>query len=1427
MKTDSYACLLTALGMLSAVVAINHGCSETFTPPYETGTISVIKYPSSFTAEPTVSLDESSGTISFDFGSNKGDEGFATAVGSGLVGSYVCTRPGVYRVEWVCESELEWSGYSDGLFLIVGGLASKILGLFVGGIPDLIQAGMMLKDVWSVYRLVGVLEQGSGIVSTKFDIEVELRGTGDMFLAKKLINWIPAGVPFNALSPRLLPPRDITMTCDNVTFTQGRTYRWNWSPRVEIIQQGGTRAWAHYGGQLRLKEVQITLVSALTNALELHDAEYPSLCDPGDNISFRTKVWDGLGQNVWDAQVGYAIHKVVLDAEAANGYRYVWSGDGNCAWSQALGSYVSDLRAPTEPGNYLAILSATKNGYLPAEGRHVFVVRPKHNPVLSNPRVIPPSGHPGDTFEFLVDYFDEDGDLPELYKDLYVSGIGPLTMTLNSGTASNGTYSCLWQLHQEGTHHFFFIFVDRYFGAALSPIYSGPVVTTSESYVRLSVEVSGGPVSDNIKIRFGHGPDFSHLHYQEWPAPALPQTVTIDSGQQLRFELNLGSNNHTFSKWVFRDDNGNVLRESFDQWYGFSLLSGNIHATAYLTYTGIAYTISGTVLRWDGIPVPAGVDLTLTSPVQTMTQHTDNGNFSFAGVLGGVSVTVTPSAGAYQFSPSSLVFPNLKRDQLDWLITAHSSDEYVPMTTFLMVPPAVSANSAVSFSWRGADDVTNAQNLVYQYKLDGQDADWPTDWVSSTSTSYNLANGAYTFWVRPKDEAGNINQAPPSYDFVVNAAPKVVSATRINRSVWASRVTLEMPSGASHPTDKFVLLPEHSGTSDSELVPLKIHPADDPAPCGANEIVATELGLTLRMTKAGTGWLVTLPESIPSGQTAQYDIVWGKIKYFGWQEKVDIPRGFPNFSPGEPNYTGKVEAVFLTEQLRLLRLAEKERRRLLGVYGTKEGWMFMNVWDQSGPFIDETVLQFLKGDPSYATDYECLNGRALQLGANTCLTWWNEKGEKVGGLEHLYYRYCLRVFDAAWNTLNSFESDFEENSRPSMGLCAIEGRLIRGGKTYNDAANTVDLWFVVHDSDGSNIVPRTVFASVPQTESADLYPHGAKRVGKNLALLFEHSWETAEGDNREEVLYQVRDTNGVLVKQSESLNPPLLPDSVEMDDEYEFEQNDLTDNEGKLWMTIEHFRPDQWYKWYYCVIKADGNVWEKGLIERPNRRYFDFCDRDGYVWIREEAFFAALNPDDTVHYGPRTVSFIPNQNVGSIAASVWQDGYRLYDRWSPQTLEINVPTGVNADSIELFDLNVWANDLHPANVKIKKAATLVWSQSGQFTGHTTVDLPSGTLAEGGNVLTATQDDFLGGQVLFTFPYVPPPPEITEVSRPDAGTVRLTWKSYPGKTYIVQSCVNLVPDSWTQKATVPSAGETTTWSETIGTSRMRFYRVQVQ
>lgn len=1049
--------------------------------------------------------------------------------------------------------------------------------------------------------------------------------------------------------------------------------------------------------------------------------------------SYTSAVWyDKIGDDIDDNQ---PIFYAMWQADNTGGHAVVCDGyrNGNeihidMGWSGAWTAWYN-------------MDSVVASSYTWTKHGAVFEITPvgSSNPVLSNPQVSPTSGTESTNFKYTVHYYDADGDAPVMGgAKVYIDGQTEL-MILESGSPANGDYTFIDQLGL-GYHNYSFAFINENGFDTTSTYYNVPYVHTAGCGIELKVEVSGGPVTNNIEIKFDYGTES-----QQWYAPELPQNVWIDPGLQLHFSAYLESNNHTFIKWESRDNSGNLLSESSNPNDSFILNSGNIHATAFLSYTPINYTISGTIHRDDGSAIPGGVDLTLTSSQQTLNQHIDSTSFSFTGIKGGVPVSITYEAsdGGYAFSPPSLSYGNLESDHTSEDITAYSSDTSVPMTSFVMVPPAVSEDSSVTFSWTGEDDVTAPANLMYQYKLDSVDADWSL-WTAGTSRVYDLANGEYTFWVRAKDEAENINQAPTNYTFVVNAAPRVISAERINRSVWASRLTMEMPSGASNPTDSFVLLPEHSGMSDTELVPVLIHRVDETTPYGASEIVASELGVTSTIVKCKSGWSVTLPESVPSGQTVQYDIVWGKIKYFGWQEFVSMPSGFPN--------GGSVQSAYLDDSLRTWRSAGRWEQHGSGV-ADDEGWIYMDSCNRNGIIIPETTMRYVRGeswggDAGTRTKFE--NGRIFKSGSNMCYIWQDEKYEYDGSSDKNYRRYGLQILDDAGNTVNSADGTYYDRASHMLPTQLIHNQIwvVASqdiGSQWNDPD---DAWFLVLNENGTEIKSKTVFDTFQNSNGSSLSAERAYGLGNNILLLWTKEWGTPESDGRSKIVYEVRNTSGTIVKDKTNLSPEPLPDSIEEDDEY-WVENILSDNEGKVWISYSHDRSGQAYEYYYIIIGTDGNIW-KGPIQTTGERWFNYCDKDGYIWATEDGQFFALNSNDTIAVPVRTGGWIPNQDVGSIAAGAG----RLYDRWSPQTIQIDVPSDVTADTMKLYDLNLWDNDLHAADIVLKKESSTVWSQSGQFTGQADIHTSS-VLYEGLNILTMTQNDFIGGQVLVTFPYAIP------------------------------------------------------------------------
>ena len=354
----------------------------------------------------------------------------------------------------------------------------------------------------------------------------------------------------------------------------------------------------------------------------------------------------------------------------------------------------------------------------------------------------------------------------------------------------------------------------------------------------------------------------------------------------------------------------------------------------------------------------------------------------------------------------------------------------------------------------------------------------------------------------------------------------VISAAQTNRSVWASRVTLENPSGASVPADSFILLPEHSGMNDTELVPVTLHRVDEATPCGASDIVASELGVATSIVQSGSGWQVTLPEGIPLGQTAQYDIIWGKIRYFGWQESASLPEGFPS--------GGNERASFLDGNLKTWRSANKEYDNGGGGISCEyDGWIYMDKCDHNGIIIPETIMRFVPG--------ECWGGgtgtstvfpwsRIFPTGSNICYIWTDSRYEWDGSTNYYYKRYGLQIFDSAGNTVNSVDGTYYNRASLSLPAGLIHGGIwITAsqdvGSKYWDPE---EAWFLVLDQNGNETIPKTVFDTIQNDNGSWMSLRNACELGSNAVFIWERYWETDAGDDRQEIAYEVRNTSGAI-----------------------------------------------------------------------------------------------------------------------------------------------------------------------------------------------------------------------------------------------------------------------------------------------------------
>lgn len=105
------------------------------------------------------------------------------------------------------------------------------------------------------------------------------------------------------------------------------------------------------------------------------------------------------------------------------------------------------------------------------------------------------------------------------------------------------------------------------------------------------------------------------------------------------------------------------------------------------------------------------------------------------------------------------------------LYPAASPDLAPPETTILDGPAGTLAERDVTFTYSGSDDRTPAAELTFATRLEGLEAEWsPWTWEGSRSFSA-LPDGAYTFRVKARDNAGNEDPTPAQRGFAVRGVP--------------------------------------------------------------------------------------------------------------------------------------------------------------------------------------------------------------------------------------------------------------------------------------------------------------------------------------------------------------------------------------------------------------------------------------------------------------------------------------------------------------------------------------------------------------------------------------------------------------------------------------------------------------------------------
>jgi len=130
-------------------------------------------------------------------------------------------------------------------------------------------------------------------------------------------------------------------------------------------------------------------------------------------------------------------------------------------------------------------------------------------------------------------------------------------------------------------------------------------------------------------------------------------------------------------------------------------------------------------------------------------------------------ITGIAISGIIIFFIVSLSFNAQLQVEPERIINYFFADTTPPDTTITSGPSGTINYNNITFEWTGNDDKTSTSNLLYSYKLEGYDNSW-SSWVPLTNKSYNnLPDNSYTFKVKAKDRAGNVDATPTEVTFTV------------------------------------------------------------------------------------------------------------------------------------------------------------------------------------------------------------------------------------------------------------------------------------------------------------------------------------------------------------------------------------------------------------------------------------------------------------------------------------------------------------------------------------------------------------------------------------------------------------------------------------------------------------------------------------
>jgi len=975
-------------------------------------------------------------------------------------------------------------------------------------------------------------------------------------------------------------------------------------------------------------------------------------------------------------------------------------------------------------------------------------------PILSNPQVNPSDGDESTEYKFSVYYYDANGDAPlsgEAKLNLFGQENKTLQMSLESGFAHNGIYSCTTTL-QIGQYYHRFYFLNSSNQEVVTDILYGPSVHNSSNLTIIPHLECG--TNENYEIYLGY-----KINDVSYPGVLLKvgenNGIEVPPGGNVQLSVST-KGNYTFDKYrMFHDgelewESGNITVI----FYFTDFAAGIYDLYIDFTYTPLNLLVSGTINTENNTLYDGTINLNLLSSQQNLSLEASNGLFSFENVKGGVPIKVEASGApvGYDIHPEKISVSNFWRDETDLRFTVSADDFIAPTIQLIHYPDLQSSLSDITFSWIGEDDVTIEESLEYSYKLEGFDVSWSP--LSNIKTvNYSLPNGIYKFVVKAWDQAGNSSNVPVEYSFIVNANPKIDNIEKFEKSLWASEIIIST-DGSTISENRIVLLPEHSLTNIESIIPVRLYRLNEKKPCGSNQIIAETLNLDTVFISQNGEFIFNIPDEFPESNKLEYIIEWGKKCNFGWQESKSIPKGFPNLTDRGQFNSDITEDKYLDENHNLWRLATMNKKITTDDQNINNSWTYFDKANTNEVLINEKEVEYIEGSWISGERYtwmECSYAKLIPIRDKQYVVIQERKDERTYPegtfLDSYYVRYVIKVIDQNGSLINSLNGEWKDHSSlyPLPEFAINNNIWITSIKKERiQRENNFKLSFSVVDENCNILADNVEFYSANNYEDVD--NEGVFPIGSDKAILFfEEEYKTALKKDRQNLCFQIRDNIGTLEKPTSTINS-ILDESIDVMDTYRYEDI-ITDNLGRVWVSYRHYRSGDGEKFYYVVLNSNGQIIH-GPVQTSNEMRFRICDKDNYIWANIGSVLYLIDHEFNKITFPGFAT--PNQKVGDKMARVLYYDYTIFDRWSPITFAVDLSSNHRNDTLEIFDLPI-NEEVGVRNLVMGLNNTNILSSN---------NLPESSKLKvseemqlGTNIFTMTQDHLLGGNVLITFPIV--------------------------------------------------------------------------